>query len=190
MNRILKLLMLSDIFLITGFGLMDPILAIFIKENLIGGTIATAGIASTVFLITKSLVQLPFSIYVDKTKNKTKWLILGTLLVSTVPFFFIFAKSISFIFLAQIIHGVGSGLAFPTWLGLWSINLDKNRESFEWSVYSTSVSIGYAISAAIGAITAQFFGFVYTFTLVGILSIIGGLILFFLEKKSRQKKLF
>jgi len=75
-------------------------------------------------------------------------------------------------------------------LGLWSINLDKNRESFEWSVYSTSVSIGYAISAAIGAIIAQFFGFVYTFTLVGILSIIGGLILFFLEKKSRQKNYF
>jgi len=95
---------------------MDPILAIFIKENLINGAIATAGIASTVFLITKYLVYLPFFIYVDKTKNKTKWLILGTLLVSTVLFFFIFAKSISFIFLAKIIHGVGSGLAFPTWL--------------------------------------------------------------------------
>ena len=45
MNRTIKLLMISDIFVITGFGLIDPILAIFIKENLTGGTIFAAGFA-------------------------------------------------------------------------------------------------------------------------------------------------
>ena len=39
MNRTIILLTVSDIFLLTGFGLMQPILAIFIKENLIEGTI-------------------------------------------------------------------------------------------------------------------------------------------------------
>jgi len=186
MNRTIKLLIFSDIFVLTGFGLIDPILAIFIKENLIGGTIFAAGLASMLFLITKSIIQLPFSKYVDKHDDKVKWLILGTFLIASVPFIYIFTRHIQYIYLAQIIYGIGSGLAYPTWLGLWSTNLDKKHESFEWSLYSTVVGLGVACTAAIGAAIAQFIGFNYTFALVGIMSLIGCFVLFNLEKK-REK---
>jgi MFS family permease len=183
MNRTIKLLMFSDIFVLTGFGLIDPILAIFIKENLIGGTIFAAGLASTLFLVTKCLVQLPFSKYVDDHDNKIKWLILGSLLVASVPFIYIFAKSINHIYIAQIIYGVGSGLAYPTWLGLWSTHLDRKHESFEWSLYSTLTGLGTAVTAAIGGAIAQFVGFQYTFGLVGLMSLAGCFVLFWLERK-------
>ncbi len=190
MNRTIKFLMFSDIFVITGFGLIDPILAIFIKENLVGGTIFAAGLASMLFLITKCTIQLPFSRYVDKHDDKVKWLILGTLLIATVPFIYIFSKSVNYIYIAQIIYGIGSGLAFPTWLGLWSTNLDKKQESFEWSLYSTLTGLGTAATAAVGAAIAEFIGFVYTFALVGILSIFGCFVLFGLEmKKEKMSKI-
>ncbi len=80
------MLLLSDVFIITGFGLIDPILAIFIKDSLVGGEIYAAGIASTIFLLTKSLVQLPFSRYVDSHNRKALWLIIGSLCIATVPF--------------------------------------------------------------------------------------------------------
>jgi len=177
--------MISDIFLMTGFGLIDPILAIFIKENLIGGTIFAAGLASTLFLITKCAVQLPFSKYVDNHKDKVKWLIVGTFLISIVPFIYIFAKNVTFIYLAQVLHGFGSGLVYPTWLGLWSTHLDKKHESFEWSLYSTLTGLGIAFTATIGAAIAEFVGFVYTFVFVGIMSLISCFILFGLERKNR-----
>ncbi|MBS3135234.1 MFS transporter [Candidatus Woesearchaeota archaeon] len=183
MNRTIKLLIISDIFVITGFGLIGPILAIFIKENMIGGTIFAAGLASTLFLITKSIVQLPFSKYVDSHDDKVKWLMIGTFLIGMVPFIYIFARSISFIYVAQVIYGIGSGLAFPTWLGLWTSHLDKKHESFEWSLYSTLTGLGTAVTASIGAVIAQYIGFIYTFALVGIMSLIGCFILFGLEKK-------
>lgn len=186
MNRTIKLLMISDIFVLTGFGLIMPILAIFIKDNLIGGTILTAGIASTFFIITKCIVQLPFSRYVDKHEDKVKWLIVGTLLISSVPFIYIFAESVKLIYFAEIIRGVGSGLAYPTWLGLWSINLDKKHESFEWSLYSTLTGLGTAATASIGAAIAEFVGFAYTFIFVGVLSLVGCFILFGLEKKRNK----
>jgi len=188
MNKTIKLLMISDIFVLTGFGLIAPILAIFIKENLVGGTIFSAGLATTIFVITKSMVQLPFSKYVDKHDDKLKWLIIGLFITSTVPFLYIFATNIKMIYIAQIIYGVGSGLAFPTWLGLWSRNLDKKQESFEWSLYSTLVGLGTAVTAAIGGAIAQFIGFNTTFIIVGILSIIGSLILFKLKVKDDKKK--
>lgn len=189
MNKTIKLLMLSDIFVFTGFGLIDPILAIFIKENLIGGTILAAGIASMIFLLTKCIVQLPFSRYVDTHDEKVKWLILGTFLIALVPFFYIFATHIKHIYAAQVLYGIASGLAFPTWLGLWSTHLDRNHESFEWSLYSTLSGIGTAATAAIGAGIAEFIGFNYTFILVGIMSLIGCSVLFWLERKQETDKI-
>jgi DHA1 family quinolone resistance protein-like MFS transporter len=185
MNKTIKFLMLSDILILTSFGLIEPILAIFFKENLIGGTILMAGLASTIFILTKSFIQLPFSKFIDSHNHKTKlkWLIIGSILLSTVPFIYIFATHIRTIFIAQTIYGIGSGLAFPAWLGLWSTHLDKKKESYEWSLYSTLTGIGTALTAIIGATIAQYLGFTFTFIIVGTISIIGCLILIYLNKK-------
>lgn len=188
MNRTIKLLILSDIFVLTGFGLIEPILAIFVKENLIGGTIFAAGIASTVFIITKSLVQVPFARFIDAQKHKVRWLVIGTFLVATVPFIYVFAEHIYTIYFAQFIFGIASGLAFPTWLALFSTNIDKGKEGFEWSMYSSLTGLGTATSAAIGAAIAEFIGFKYTFIMVGILSVMGCLVLLLLNRKQKSEK--
>lgn len=187
LNRTIILLMLSDVFVLTGFGLIDPIIAIFIDGSIEGGSIFTAGIASTIFFVTKSLLQLPFSKYVDKHDNKIHWLIVGLMLVTIVPFIYIFAPNIWYIYLAQFVYGIGSGLAYPTWLGLWSTNLDKNHESYEWSLYSTLTGIGTAISASLGAALADFVGFKFTFVVVGLMSVLGCIVLVLLERENQRK---
>lgn len=188
MNRVVKFLIISDVLVLTSFGLIDPILAIFFKENLIGGTIFMAGLASMIFLLVKSFIQLPFSKYVDKHNYTTRlrWLIFGSFLISSVPFIYIFAKHIYVIFFAQAVYGLGSGLAYPTWLSLWSTHLDKKKECFEWSLYSTMTGLGTAATAAIGGALAQFIGFTFTFLFVGTLSLVGCLVLFELDRKKNK----
>jgi len=188
MNRTIKLLMISDVFYVSGLGLIAPIIAIYIKENLVGGTIFAAGLASTLYLLTKCVIQLPFSRYVDKHDDKVKWLLLGALIIAIVPFGYIFSTNIKHIYAIEILYGIGSGLAFPTWLGLWSVNLDRKQESFEWSLYSTLTGIGTAITAAVGAAIANFFGFKITFLLVGVVSLIGWAILLGLQIKQEKPK--
>ena len=189
MNRTMKLLLLSDIFVLTGFGLIQPILAIYINGGgVTGGTMLSAGLASALFLFTKSMVQLPFGHYVDKNSNKTKWLILGTLLMAGVPIIYITANSIYHIYLAEMIYGLGSGLAYPTWLGLWSANLDKGRESFQWSVYSTSTGLGTAATGATGAAVASQVGFYATFIMAGLLCLLGCLALIYMGRRSVEKE--
>ena len=189
MDKTVKLLILSDIFLITGFGLIDPFLAVFIKDRLINGTLVAAGFATTLFLITKSLVQLPFSKYVDNHKEKIKYLIIGTLIISIVPFIFVLANKIEHIYLAQIIRGIGAGLTVPTWLSLFTTHIDKGKESYEWSIYITLVGLGIALSGLIGAAIASFFGFRAAFFIVGFLSLIGACVLFNLEMKDHKKRI-
>lgn len=187
-NKVIKLLMISDIFVVTGFGLIEPIMAVFINDNIIGGSIFTAGLASTIFMITKGIIQLPFSKHVDlhDDHNDLKWLITGAIIIACVPFIYIFSKTIYHIFFAQLLYGIGAGLSFPTWLGLWSTHLDKKKESFEWSFYSTSVAIGSSISAVLGAAIAEFISFKYTFAFVGAMSLFGCWVLFYLRDKMKN----
>ena len=188
MNRTMKMLMLSDIFVLTGFGMIQPILAIFINGGVAGGTVLTAGIASALFLLIKSLVQLPFGRYIDGHARKMKWLMIGTLLMALVPIIYVTAHSIYQVYMAEAIYGIGSGLAYPTWLGLWSSNLDKGKESFQWSIYSTSTGIGTAATGAAGAAISTLLGFTATFMLAGLLCLLGCFALLALEKRNDQKE--
>jgi len=186
MNRTLKFLMASDVFYFTGFGLVAPIVAIFIDGDIKGGTIFAAGLATTIFIVVKSLVQLPFSRFIDQYDNKLLWLKVGYGLIVLNPFLYMLADHINYVYLAEAVHGFGSGLAYPAWLGLWSAHLDKGHESFEWSLYSTIVGIGSAVTAAVGAAVAEFMGFKMAFGFVGITAFAGFLVLFFLEKKEEK----
>lgn len=187
MNRVTKLLLVSDIFLISGFGLVEPILSIFINGSLLGGEIYAAGFASMLFLFTKSLVQLPFSKYIDKHDHSIKWLIAGTACVATVPFLYMNATRVEHMYLAQVLYGIGAGLAYPTWLGLWSTHLDRHHESYEWSLYSTLTGLGTAGAAVLGAALAEYIGFRPTFFIVGMMSLVGCFILFFLQAKEVKR---
>ena len=109
-------------------------------------------------------------------------------IIALVPILYIFADHINTIYLIQFIHGIGSGLAYPTWLGLWSTHLDRKQMSFEWSLYSTLTGVGTATAAMVGATLAQYFGFKITFAFVGVLCLFGCFVLFYLEEKEEKKR--
>ncbi len=189
MNKTLWLLLFSDIFILTGFGLIQPILAIFINDKIVGGSILTAGIAGAIFFIVKALVQLPFAKYVDSHRNKRKWLLIGTALIIAVPILYILARNIIVIYIAQAIYGISSGIAAPPWLSLWSTNLDKHHEGFEWSLYSSTLGIGTGVAAFIGALMAEYMGFVYTFIFVGFMTLLGFIVLIYIQEESYKESL-
>jgi MFS transporter, DHA1 family, multidrug resistance protein len=183
MNKTLFLLMLSDVLVLTGFGLTAPILAIYIKDGL-KGSLLSVGIASMIFFIMKAAVQIPFSRYIDGHKRRKKWLIGGTFLIAIVPFIYMFSKSVEMMYIAQFIYGLGAGMAAASWLAVWSNHLDKHHESFEWSTYTAAIGLFSGLAAIIGAYLSQYMGFRGTFIVVGILALIGCYILFYLEDKT------
>ncbi|MDD5651025.1 MAG: MFS transporter [Candidatus Nanoarchaeia archaeon] len=186
MNKTLKLLILSDIFVFGGLGLINPIMAIFIKENLIGGTIAAVGIVSAIYLVTNSILQILFA-KVFNPKDRFWMLCLGTFFIVLVPFGYIFSTKIWHIYLIELIHGVGAGFAFPSWSSLFTSNLEKGARGYQSSLHSAGVNMGMAITASSGAILAQLFNFRVVFLITGCISLIGLLILFLLEKKNLKK---
>lgn len=186
MNKTLKLLILSDIFVLSGFGLISPILAIFINDKLIGGSIFSAGLASTIFLLTHSLLQLFFS-YVYNPKDRLWMLRLGTILIFLVPFGYIFSTHIYHIYLIEFIYGLGAAFAYPSWSSLFTSHLEKGERGFQWSIYSSCVGLGTALTAGLGAWVAESIGFQIVFVMTGALALFGIFILFRLQKNSLKK---
>ena len=189
MNKKLLLLILSDVLILSSFGLLAPIFAIFITGSIQGGSIVAAGLATTIFLVVKSAVQLPLSRYfVDKEKHKTRSLLLGTFLIITVPFIYFFAKHVNTIYLAQAVYGLGAALAYPAWFTLFTSYIDKKHKGFEYTLWSTGVGVGSALAAFFGAKIAELLGFRVLFFFVGLIAFLGFLILIVLDRIEMKKK--
>ncbi|MFH1308158.1 MAG: MFS transporter [archaeon] len=182
-NRVIWLLILSDILIVSSFGLIGPIFAIFLKEGISGGSIIAVGTAATVFWGTKSVLQLPFSIYLDTRRKKLGFLYAGTFLIIAVPFLYAFAINVYWIYAAQAVYAIGAAMAVPTWLSLFTMHVDKKHRGFEWGLWSTCIGLGTALAAYIGAELVDVIGFKGLFFIVGGFSFLGFLILLLLSKK-------
>jgi MFS family permease len=183
MNKVIWLLIISDILILSAFGLIAPIFAIFLNEGIAGGSITAAGIAATIFFLVKSITQIPLSIYIDSRKSKLGCLWLGTLLIVAVPFIYAFATHVKFIYAAEAVYGLGAAMAYPAWFSLFTKHIDKKHTGFEWSVWSTGVGLGAALTAYLGAIVAKNYGFDILFYIVGFVSLLGMIALLFLSNK-------
>jgi len=69
-NKVIKILVFSDLVLLFGWGLITPILAVFILESIKGGDAKVAGIAVGLYWLIKSVFQIPIANFLDKTKGE------------------------------------------------------------------------------------------------------------------------
>lgn len=176
MHKVLRTLVLSDLFILSSFGLIQPIFAIFLLGNMHDATIASVGIAATIQLFTKALLQMPVAKWADDERGNCRELyalLAGSLLVSIVPLGFIFSTSMGHIYIVQFLYGTGQALTFPSWRVIFTRYTNQDRTGFEWGLYDTIVSFGTASAAALGGFLAQKYSFTYLFIFVSIMSFLG-----------------
>jgi DHA1 family quinolone resistance protein-like MFS transporter len=188
-NRVIRLLTYSDILLLSGWGLINPILAVFFADQIEGGDVKVAGIAVMVFFLVKSLLQIPLARVIDLKKGELDdywWMLAGTILIAVAPFLFLWATLPWHVYLIQVVHGIGGALSYPTWLAIFTRHIDKHEEGLEWSIYYTTTDMGAAITAGAGGYMASLFGYDLVFLVVGIASVIGTLFLLGVKQYMRK----
>lgn len=183
MNKIVKVLMLSDFLITSAFGFIAPIFAIFLTDKIKGGTIETVGYAAAIYWVAAVLTRLPIAHFVDKSKSEKDdfwFMIFGSILISAVPFFYMASTNIWHIYMAEALYGLGYSFRLPGWFGMFTRHIDSGHEGYEWSFDSLVSGVGSGVTAALGGILAFRFGFNILFILIGALSIIGSATLIFL----------
>lgn len=175
-NHVVKTLVVSDFFINAGFSVFGPVFAVFVSKQITGGSLEVIGFAAAIFQLFKSSLQIPIARFLDKDHGEYDdfySLILGTSLIATVPFWYLFASTPNHIYLIQAVYGIGAAFAIPPWYAIFSRHIDKLHENVEWSLDSIAIGIGAASSAALGGILAEKFGFNFVFLLGGMLAIFG-----------------
>jgi len=185
LNKVIQLLVFSDLSLLFSWGLVSPILAIFITGHIQGGDVRVAGIAVGLYWLFKSLLQLPIGSYLDQNhgeKDDYYFLVLGTLLASLAPFGFIFSTLPWHIYLLQIIHALGAAFSLPAWCGIFTRHIDQGKEAQSWALDSSAIGIGDGVSGIIGGFVAQTLGFTPLFVGVGVFGLVATFLCLLIKK--------
>ena len=184
-NRIVLNLVYADLIFYTAVGLVTPIVAVFYADYVKGGSIALAGLATAVFWVVKSAVQVPVSLYADNHKGERddyKFIIIGFTISAVVPLcYYLFVTEAWHVYLMESLRGIGYGMSVPTYLSMFTRHIDRQRENFEWTLHSNAVGLGYAAAAALGGILAERFGFGAIFLITSGLMFLAPVTLLFIK---------
>jgi MFS family permease len=181
-NRLVQYFILADLVFLAGWGLLDPIFAIFVVQKIEAATIATVGSLVGVYWIVKSVLQIPVSLFLDKIegeKDDFYTLIIGLLIAAIALFSFMAATKIWHVYAIQVVKAIAFALYLPAWRAIFSRHLDKGKVAFEWALSSTSVGLSMGLMAIVGGALASF-SFNSIFLFGGLFSLGSALILLFM----------
>lgn len=191
-NKIIKTLIFSDFLLHSGWGLIGPIFAIFITQQ-IEGNVATVGFVAATYWFVKSVTQPFIAHFLDVKKGEKddfKFLVWGLYLANLVPLGYIFTTQLWHIFLLEAVRGVCMACVVPSWYGIFTRHINKGWEAFSWSIQSTGIGLAAAFAAAFGGILAAFLGFKAVFILVSLFGLTSSSLLLLIRDQLFDEKDF
>ena len=179
-NPVVRFLILSDMIFVGASGLLGPIFALFIENFIEGGNEAVAGLAVGIFLITKSVFQIPIAHIIDKIRGEKDdfWvLVIFTALAAVVPILYLVIDTPIELYFVQFISGLFTALTFPTYMAIFTRHIDKEKEGTEWGVYFTLTDLASAALAALGGYIASVNGFKPLIAAVAVMGFVGAMFL-------------
>lgn len=176
-NPVVKAYMVSEALLWSAWDFITPIFAVFIVKNIPSGSIQTAAIGFSIYLITRVVFEIISGRLLQGSTNRKKYTtaILGMICLSFSYLGFAFSQNILTVFFFYSLLGIGLGIASPAKSSLFSTHLDKNKEATEWSLSDALILICMALATALGGFVASQYGFPTLFILSSIISLLATL---------------
>lgn len=179
-NRVIRYFILTDLLLFGGWGFIGPIFAVFILERIAGGSLIVIGAATAIYWITKSVIQIPMAMFLDKHEGERDdfiVLVSSFIIAGFTAMAYLLVKTVPGLFFVTLLQGIAFGFYIPAWTALFSRHLDKEHCSLDWSLDSTALGIATGITALMGGAIASWIGFEAVFILAGILCFTSAVIL-------------
>lgn len=189
-NHVVRTFILADFFTNSGLSIFAPTFAVFVTQQITGGSVQVVGFAAAIAQLFKVVFQVPIANYLDRNHGEYDdfySLISGNILIALVPFLYFFADQTLHVYLIQALFGIGMAMAIPPWYAIFTRHIDHFQESLEWSLDSTAIGIATAGAAALGGWLATDFGFRNLFLIGGILAVCGMLIQLMVYRDLRAK---
>lgn len=180
-NKVVRLFVLSDFFLMSAWGLIGPIMAIFIVDFIKTSNPAmVAGTAAGIYWIIKAILQIPISGFLDRKKGEKDdyySLMIGMCISSFIPIGYIFASAPWHIYSLEAVHAAGMAMVLPAWSGIFTRHIEKGHEAMSWGFDSSALSFGAGIAGLLGGTLVGVIGFPSLFMAVTALGLISAFLI-------------
>ena len=185
-----RVLIISDVIFLTGTGLLGPIFALFVVDFIQDGSAAVAGVAAAIYLLTKSLLQVPIASLMDRIKGERDdywFLFLGSLASAILMLAYLIISTPLQLYIVQFLYGATMAMAFPSFMAIYTRHISRNKEGIAWGVYFTATDLSAALAATAGGILADTIGFRPLIVMASFLGLIGTLLIYFIRSHLRDK---
>jgi len=179
-GRVVKFFVISDFFLLAGWGLIDPVFSVFIIQRVVGGTLTVIGIAAAIYWIIRSIAQIPIANYLDRTPGEHDdfmALVGGLLLVGISAIAMCWVTKIWELYVIHALQAVAFAFYYASWPTIYSRHLDKDNISLDWSLDSSVSGIGAGVTGFLGGVIADTLGYNVVFVGAGIMAFIAAFVL-------------
>lgn len=167
MHKKARILLYSSNIWYFGEGLLGPLFAVFSQK--IGGNILDIAWGWAVYLVVSGLFEIAIGKLSDSKIDKAKLMLAGYALNAAATFGYLLVNSQLQFFALQVMLGIATALATPTWDALYSKYSDKNNEGFAWGLADGDAKIITGLSAIIGGTIVSYIGFTWLFFIMGLL---------------------
>lgn len=160
-SQILRILLIENTLFEFGAGLYGPIYAIYVQG--LGGTVLTAGIAWSIFLVVLGAFGFVMSGFIDKFSLK-KTTIITSILHAVLIFGYIFVSKIWQLYILQFLIGIVAAINYPVWDAWFTHMQEGSKRGSSFALMHATNNIGAGLAALIGSSIAYFVGFKMMFT--------------------------
>ncbi|MFH2062916.1 MAG: MFS transporter [bacterium] len=181
MNSVVRLLVISDVIWMGALGLLGPIFSLFVVEFIEGADASVAGTAAAIYLITKSILQIPAASLIDRIRGEKDdfWIMfLGSIAAALIPLLYLVIRTPGQLYLVQFLYGGIVAFTFPSYMALFTRHIDRGREGTDWGIYFTLTDLSGAAAASIGGVLATKVGYHPLIVVLAGISLLGTLVLF------------
>jgi MFS family permease len=174
MNPFVKAYIVSELFVWSSWNFVLPIFAIFVVNEIARANVETAAFGYSIYLMGRVIFELISGQYLNKAGDKKKLLftMLGIVCLSVAYLGFSISNTVTLLFVFYFISGMGLGIASPAKNAIFSMHLDKHKESIEWGIADASAFGCMALATAFGGFFVQQYGFRPLFVLAAIINLL------------------
>lgn len=188
MKRGLEVLLVASVLFNLGSGLFAPIYALFVEG--IGGDAVSAGTAISIFMLATGILIMILGKLEDKfdLRHKEMMVVLGYFVLAFTLLGFTLIKTVQHLYIAQAILGIGVAIIGPSWNAVYTKMLDHGKEASEWSYWDGGGRIALAVSAFVGGLIVEAYGFRILFFIMFAMNLCSALVSLKLLGKGKRYK--
>lgn len=189
-NFVVKFLIISDVMIVGAAGMLAPLFALFVEDFIVQGDAMVVSISMGIYLLSRSLMQIPIATMIDKIKGERDdfWLMVIFSFVSSLIFLLYLEINQPWqLFLIQFLLGISNAITYPSYMAIFTRHIDKNKEGTAWGVYYTLTDLSSAALAVIGGYLATSYGFKTLIITVSMIGLLGSVLLVPIKSSIKRK---